>query len=406
MSNDCATPLTPARDCAAPDELRADAPAHPYARIMEKLERQHRLVAVHWELTYRCNEACTHCYLDVLPPNADAPSELTTDEAKRVIDQIAELGVLFLTFSGGEILVRRDFFEIAEYARRKRLAVRLMTNGILIHPRRADQIAALHPTGVEFSLYGADAATHEAITQRPRSFELTLRAAQLLRERGVHTVMKTPLMRENVRQLRALRALAASVGASFRYDPTITTKDNGDPITLKHRLSYEDQLQWLREEIKADSFPSLPAVSLTDRSCNVGRSSLLIDPYGAVYPCVQLRFLAGNVRTHSVKEIWEGAPVLREMGTLAYSELPVCRTCELRALCSRCHGIAHLESGDLRAPDRNACRAAAARRQVLIEKGSLSQDFPLPAHLKEMPLDNKAPLNVLAPPTGFDLATG
>ncbi|MBI5648865.1 MAG: radical SAM protein [Chloroflexi bacterium] len=352
---------------------------NPYTRIVAKLARALRLFAVHWELTYRCNATCAHCYLDVLPPHAD-PGELTTAEANHLLDQIAALGALHVTFSGGEILVRRDFFEIAEHARRKRLAVRLMTNGILITPPVADRIAALHPTAVEISLYGADAATHDAITRHPRSFELTLRAFHLLRARGVRLVMKTPLMRENIRQLHALRERATDAGAIFQSDATITAKDTGDATPLKHRLTYADLVEFLRAEINAHD-PASRGESA--RACGIGLSSMMIDPYGNVFPCVQTRISAGNVRTQSLKKIWGASPVLREMRALTWSALPICRACKLKPLCPRCHGIARAESGDLRAPAAINCRAALARRQVLIEKEMLPPDVPIPAHLKE-----------------------
>ena len=108
------------------------------------------------------------------------PGELTTAECLHVVDQLADLGVFNLALSGGEILVRRDLFEIAEYARSKRFLLRLFTNGTLIKPANADRIAALHPFAVEISVYGADAATHDAITQCPGSFAATLRALHLL----------------------------------------------------------------------------------------------------------------------------------------------------------------------------------------------------------------------------------
>ena len=129
-------------ECASPD-LTAHTAPNPYARIVAKMAKQHRLLSVHWELTYRCNETCTHCYLDVFQPNATVAGELATAQIKSTLDQLAAMGVLNITFSGGEILVHRDFFEIAAYARRKRFAIRLMSNGLLIHERMADRIVAL-----------------------------------------------------------------------------------------------------------------------------------------------------------------------------------------------------------------------------------------------------------------------
>jgi MoaA/NifB/PqqE/SkfB family radical SAM enzyme len=181
-----------------------------YQQMLGKLGREHRLFSVHWELTYRCNQRCSHCYLDVLPPNSDVPAELTTQECLGIVDQIADAGALNLTLSGGEILVRRDLFEIASHARARRLLLRLFTNGVGVTPLIADRIAELHPYAVEISLYSARPELHERITGLRRSWELTTRALRLLHERGVRTVMKTPLMHENVAEIDHLEALEAS----------------------------------------------------------------------------------------------------------------------------------------------------------------------------------------------------
>ncbi|HST22424.1 MAG TPA: radical SAM protein [Blastocatellia bacterium] len=353
-----------------------------YNQIIARTEKAHRLFSAHWELTYRCNEQCSHCYLDVLPPNQDVPGELSTEECFRVIDEIVELGALNLLLSGGEILARRDFFQIAEYARSKRLLLRLFTNGILITPQVADQLAALHPYGIEISLYGSDPETHDRITQRERSWELTIRALKLLRERGVRTKMKVPLMRENYGQLRELEKLADELGAEFRYDTTITPKDNGSLSPLKHRLTYGQLVEVFREVLVADAWATR-RVSPDARTCGITLNSIAIDPYGNVFPCVQTRELAGNVREQSLKKIWEESIVWKELGNLTISELPVCRECELVNLCVRCHGLAQVEDGDLYGPALANCREALARRQVLIEKGALPVDYPIPAHLKD-----------------------
>jgi radical SAM protein with 4Fe4S-binding SPASM domain len=352
-----------------------------YQQIVQKTARGHRLLSAQWELTYRCNERCTHCYLDVFKPNAKVAGELTTEECFRVMDELAELGVLNLTFTGGEVFTRRDFFEIARYARQKRFLIRLFTNGIVINARLADRIAELHPYAVEVSVYGADAETHDRLTLVPRSHELTLRAIRLLRERGIRIVMKTPLMHENVHQYHELQALADELGAQFRYDTTITPKDNGSLAPLQHRLTHADLLWLLKQTINLDSFRPAPGTP-DQRMCGIALNALVIDPYGNIYPCVQTRTKAGNVREQSVRAIWEQSPVWSDLGRLTLGDLPVCSTCELRTICARCHGLALVEDGDLRGPAYINCREALAKRQVLIEMGALPPDYPIPAHLQ------------------------
>ena len=353
-----------------------------YDQLLAGTAGSHRLFSAHWELTYRCNEVCSHCYLDVLPAYAEAPGELTTQECLRIIDELVALGTMHLLFSGGEILVRRDFFQIAEYARSKRLLLRLFTNGILITPQLADRIAALHPYAVESSVYSADAETHDRITGRERSWELTTRALRLLRERGVRTKMKVPLMRENVNEFWDMERLAGDLGAEFRYDTTITPKDSGGRSPLQHRLDHQD-LIWLFRQILDPGAWSSRRVSSGETTCGIASNALAIDPYGNVYPCVQTRELAGNCRTQPLKAIWEESSVWNALGKLTVDVLPVCRECELVNLCVRCHGLAQVEDGDLHGPAMANCREALARRQVLIEKGALPADHPIPAHLRD-----------------------
>lgn len=357
--------------------------ANLYEQFVAQSGKAHRLLSAHWELTYRCNEKCTHCYLDVFAPNAIVPGELTTEECLRIIDELAELGVLNLTFSGGEVLARRDFFQLAEYARSKRFLLRIMTNGILIKPAVADRIAALNPYAVEMSVYSTKPEVHEKITRVPRSHELTLRAMRLLRERGIRTVIKTPLMHENVREIHDLRALAQELGAQFRYDITITPKDSGDLSPLKHRMTYEDLVWLFREEYQPGTFQHRE-LGPDARTCGITQLAIVIDPYGTVFPCIQTRVAAGNLRERPLKEIWQASPVWQDLN-LTLKELPVCRTCELRNICVRCHGIALVEDGDVRAPASVNCREALARRQVLVERGELPADFPIPAHLQANP---------------------
>jgi radical SAM protein with 4Fe4S-binding SPASM domain len=194
--------------------------------------------------------------------------------------------------------------------------------------------------------------------------------------------MKVPLMHENVQEVRDLEKLAAELGAQFRYDTTITPKDDGSRSPLQHRLTYEELVELFREILDAEAW-ARRRVALDARTCGIGLNALAIDPYGNVFPCVQTRELAGNCRAEPLKTIWEESSVWSAMGNLTVSELPVCRECELLNLCVRCHGLAQVEDGDLHGPALANCREALVRRQVMIEKGALAADYPIPAHLRD-----------------------
>jgi radical SAM protein with 4Fe4S-binding SPASM domain len=301
-----------------------------------------------------------------MPPSAKVPGELSTEEAKTLLDELARLGGLTITFSGGEIFVRPDIFEISAYARKKGFAIRYFTNGILIKPEVADKIAAIKPVVVELSVYGSNATTHDSITQVPGSYDLTMRAVKLLLERGVRCIIKTPIMKENIEQINEMQQQAKELGITFQYDLTIVPKHTGDVSPLKHRPSDDQLLDFLRQRTTSETWTLYPLES-EHRFCGIGLSSLTISPYGEIYTCVGARVSAGNIRTTTLDSIWHESPVWEETGNLTISKLPVCSTCELRQYCVRCHGTAAFEDGDMLGCSSVAYREARLRRQAYNE---------------------------------------
>src|ERR1700736_383467 len=131
-------------------------------------------LSAHLDLTYRCNERCVHCYLD-----HDDHGEMTTAEIKELLDQMADAGVFYLTVSGGEIMMRRDFFEILEHARLRTFCIKLKTNGVLIRKKEARRLKALGVESVQISIYSHRPAVHDAITKLPGSLEQSIEAIKL-----------------------------------------------------------------------------------------------------------------------------------------------------------------------------------------------------------------------------------
>lgn len=348
------------------DQYIAAPEINAYDRIVQNTQKRHRLFSVHWELTYRCNERCTHCYLDVLPPGARVPGELSTQEACDLVDQIAELGALTITFSGGEVFLRSDLFDIVDYARTRGFAIRYYTNGIMVKPELADKIAATRPILVEISLYSANPTVHDTITQIPGSHALTLRAIDLLTQRGVRCMIKTPLMRENIHDLDGLRAIAAQYGIRFAYDPTVVSKHTGDPSPLRHRPQDDEWLAFMRRTVTPETW-NIPPSDDHFRFCGIGMNGMTIGPLGDIYTCVGARVYAGNIRRQSLADIWHNSPVWQETASLTLGALPVCATCELQPFCVRCHGAAAFEDGDMLGCSSIAYREARLRRMAYHE---------------------------------------
>ncbi len=188
--------------------------------LQRKMENKNIPLAFRLILTWRCNLRCKHCYF-ALPTD---PRKKTAS-IKKTIDNLAKQGCLFFVFTGGEPLLRKDFFVLARYAHNKNFAMALETNATLITPAVADKIAKLNFAQVRITLLGSSAGVHDAITCVKGSFEKTLRAARLLRERGVNTFFITVRMKQNKNDLSSMRRLAYDSGVELFDFPVRPKKE-------------------------------------------------------------------------------------------------------------------------------------------------------------------------------------
>ncbi len=315
-------------------------------------------VYAQFELTYRCNLKCLHCYTD----QGLQRKELSTKEVKQVIDQLAELGTLYLVLTGGELFARKDWFEIAAYARQKGFAIRFFTNATLITPKIAQKICDLKPLLVETSLYGRSPEVHDKITQIPGSFATTIDAIKHLVKLGVKVLVKTMAMRENISEIMEMKELVEGIGAGFRADPVLMPKSDGSTVPLGHRIT-DDDLYWYYKNI--DSKWEIKKPDPSKPICNAGKGVMLINPFGEVFPCVRVPKKAGDLRKQSFHKIWTESPVLQEMRELFLSKVKECASCKDKIYCNTCPGLALVEHGDLYLPARECCRQAKFRRQAL-----------------------------------------
>jgi len=334
---------------------------NPYARIVEKTMDRLIPFTVHWELTYHCNLRCPHCY--IVPQKSRR--ELSFQQISSILDLLKESGTLYVIFSGGEILTRRDFFDIACYAREKGFALRLLTNGTLIDERIADRLKNLHPLSVEISLYGSSPSTHDRVTGCPGSFERSLKALGLLRERSIRTVAKSLMMKQNAGEFQSIKQLALELGSRFLYDTVIIPRVDGSMEPCRNRLNGEELYRLLYPEVqekKADAdFQDY------DLSCTAGLNALSISPYGDVYPCMAFKESGGNLTVNSLFEI-QHSPIFSKIRSITLSDLPECKGCTLVPYCNRCPALAWLETGDLIGPSHADCVMARAIKSIIDDK--------------------------------------
>ncbi len=344
--------------------------------IAVKAEARRTPLNMHMELTYRCNEQCVHCYC-VVEHGREAEAaarELTYDEIARVLDEMAAMGAFYVTFSGGEVLVRRDFFDIVEHARRRGFAYRVYTNGIGLTEERARRLAALEPLTVELSIFSADPAVHDAITRVPGSFARLMTAVARLKAHGVRVYLKTVVMKQNLHGLPEVRALARTLDVfTHTFTCEVSPRIDGDIHgPSKYQLSEDELVELFSSDALPKETPEVfegapPEVARERTTCGPAVNGGCIDPYGTVFPCVAFRVPMGNVRQRSFRDIWEGPPpAIRDLLAVQhFSDLPECSSCELIGFCTRCHGDNLLErGGDWKACHQRARATAAAKERV------------------------------------------
>ena len=335
------------------------SPAVHVRQLVQGAAAQYRLLSALFEITHRCHLACVHCYLDDNHQWHDKARELSTQEAMDAITQLRDAGCMFLTVSGGETFLRADLFALLQHARKLGLAVTLFTTGTLLREEQLPELAKLHLRGVELSLYSTDPEVHDAITLRPGSHGKTMRAIALLQAHNIPVSIKCPLMRANATSYDGLKVLAQRLDVKLTIDPAVVPSNAGQLGPTRQRLTQPQLVElYTRPELRAGA-SAAPDPNST--ICAIGKRSCVIGPFGDVYTCLGYQRSLGNLRAHSLREIWSDTGVLHRLRRLRVRDLPVCGSCEKSGYCGRCAGSALIEHGNLVAPTRWACENAAAK---------------------------------------------
>ena len=317
------------------------------------------------ELDLRCNLRCLHCYRD-----GDWPSDiLNTDEVNGVLDQVAAAGTIWMLFTGGEIFLRKDFFEIYDHARRLGLIVTLFTNGTTVTECIADRLAKDVPYSIEVTLYGRTRETYEKVTGVPGSHEKCYRGVELMLDRGLPVKLKTIVMRTNQHELVDMASYAKGHGLEFKYDTMINPNFDGSLMPCNVRLSPEEsvvvdfalpeRMEEYREYFEARKHITSSRVF----SCGAGSRTFHIDPYGNMKMCILLRDPEYNLREMTFQEIWN------EQFPLTYSKMRSaghqCNSCNLFSLCDKCPAWSLMEKGSLEARVEYTCEVGHRRARAL-----------------------------------------
>jgi mycofactocin radical SAM maturase len=272
-------------------------------------------ICLTWEITYACNLQCVHC---LSSSGTRDPRELSTDQAKAVLDELRDLQVFYINIGGGEPMIRKDFFEILQHAEANDIGVKFSTNGTYITAENARRLAAMNYLDIQISLDGVDVATNDAVRGKG-SYATAMAAMNYLRDANFGQFkISVVVTRHNVDQLDAFKALADSYGAQLRITrlrPSGRGADTWDelhPTQQQQRQIYDWLMKHGENVLTGDSFfhlnafgESLPGLNL----CGAGRVVCLIDPIGDVYACpfvIHDQFKAGSLLSEGgFTKVWK-----------------------------------------------------------------------------------------------------
>jgi len=297
---------------------------------------------ISWNSTNQCNMFCDHCYRDA---GAKVAEELSTGEAKAMLDEIAKAGFKIMIFSGGEPLMRPDLYELVAYAKSLGLRPVLGTNGTLITVEAARKLKEAGVMGAGISLDSMDEQKHDALRRDQGAY----RAA------GLPFQIPPPVFDWNQDELEAITDFAVEIGAVahhfFFLVPT------GRAVNIEEESlraeAYEKVLtrimkkqQEVKIELKPTCAPQFMRIAKEmgmdlrfQRGCLAGTSYCIISPKGDVQPCAYLNIPLGNVREIPFSELWHNHPVFQELRTLNYKG--GCGTCKYKKVCGGCRARAY-----------------------------------------------------------------
>jgi radical SAM protein with 4Fe4S-binding SPASM domain len=333
------------------------------------------------EVTHRCPLECAHCYNNLPVGDREARArELSTDELRRIIDELADAGGLWLLFTGGEIFARRDFLDIYKHAKSRGFLVTLFTNGTQITEAIADTLAEWPPFSIEITLYGRTRETYERLTGVPGSFERCMRGIRLLKERRLPLALKTVATTINRHEIADMQRFAEEeLGVSFKFDGMINARIDCSHSPLSVRLTPAELVQLdLEDPARHEAWGKLvherppappPAPSVTPEGgdtlyhCGGGVNAFAIDPEGKMNICVLSQQDSYDLRAGTFAQGWN--EFLGKTRARPATRETKCTSCGIRQLCSTCAATSELEHGDAETPVDYFCEVAHLRAHAV-----------------------------------------
>jgi MoaA/NifB/PqqE/SkfB family radical SAM enzyme len=350
-------------------------------RVHEQASSQQRVIKAQLELTYRCNLHCRHCYTDPYNHKDFFPRELTLDEIHRLLDEMQQIGIVWLNLTGGDIFMHPQFFEIYEAAVRKGFLLQLYTNGTLFTKAVIERLQEMPPFTIDISCHSVTEEPFDWFTQIPGSFRAFTRGLELLRESGLPFTLKTKAMNWNRHEIPAIRQFVESFGQNFGFTTSLSPRLNGELSSLTYRMAPDDVASLHEDQSASEgdeescSLSTMLQTPDTDRlyRCGCGTDTIHINAWGELGSCTLQYERRVSLRTHRLADAI--ATLFREIWSMRYQGESPCRACEIHTFCDKKPSDARWECGAAEAPIPYDCDVALARAQ-----SSLHQTLIHPLH--------------------------
>lgn len=317
---------------------------------------------VSWNTTNQCNMFCDHCYRDA---GTKIASELNTQEAKKMLEEIAKAGFKIMIFSGGEPLMRKDIVELVTYASNLGLRPVFGTNGTLISKELAEKLKQAGCMGMGISLDSLDPKKHDRLRKYDNAWKEAVDGMKICKSAGLPFQIHTTVMDWNQNEILDITDFAVEMGAVAHHIFFLVPTGRGINIEQEslRAKEYEDLITKIQEkteqveiEIKPTCAPQFMRIAKQKgqkvrfgRGCLAGISYCIISPKGDVQPCAYLNIPVGNVREKPFNKIWEESDVFKKLRTMAYGG--GCGTCHFKKVCGGCRARAYFYHGDYMAEE-------------------------------------------------------
>jgi radical SAM protein with 4Fe4S-binding SPASM domain len=317
-----------------------------FQRFREKSVAEAIPLQASLELTYRCNERCTHCYIEEFK---DDPKRILNKEGWfQVLTELRSAGTLYLILMGGEPTLSPYYFDIIERGAELGFHVSSISNGLKIKNQDyADRIKTAGLKLITFSLYSMNPEVHDKMTKVRGSHEKLMQAIDYCDKAGIKVSLNGLLTEANSRGIFDLYDWSMERGFELKVDPNITPKLNGDREPTQYRASRDTLLWFYRERTRRWKKSRPTPILETDNSyvCNAAKGKCAVNPYGELLPCIEIRESFGNLSQESFHDIWNSAPA-RKWREPRIKNLTDKGEPGLYGFCDHCPGMAKNEHGD------------------------------------------------------------